>query len=488
MSDAPTRPVIPARLLVRHRFDEWDLEPAVLDALADRGWERPTLVQYETIPLARQGHDLLGQARTGSGKTAAFGLPAIERAMPGSGVQVLILTPTRELAVQVAEELDWLQGVKGLSLVTVYGGDSLERQAKALEEGADMVVGTPGRVMDMARRGHLDLATPGLLVLDEADRMLDMGFFPDVEWILEQMTSRAQTLLFSATFPMEIIDTAQTFMREPEHLMAHGMTVEVPSIDQAWIEVGRANKLWAVGRLLARHATQAGQALVFCNTKRMVDLLVERLAKHRFDAVALHGDLPQKQRERILKRFKDGEVDLVIATDVAARGLDVDGVTLVINYDLSDDLENYVHRIGRTGRMGRAGEAWSLVGRDEIGLLHRIEATFALTIPEQEAPELPEGVHRDPVRRRQDWDEAADVFGFVPLALSIGTRDGASHHSLTEWVRKETRLPELAVGEVTVGERSSTVRLHVSKASLAIDVLRARSWCGADVVVEPSQA
>ena len=224
---------------------------------------------------------------------------------PTGELQALILTPTRELANQVAEELSSLQGNSGLTILTVYGGTDLEKQARSLKKGVDIIVGTPGRVMDMTERGHIDLTKPGFFVLDEADRMLDMGFFPDIMWVVERMTGRSQTLLFSATFPQEIIDAANEFMNEPEFVMTNTEKLDIPPIDQYSVRIGRANKLWVVGRLLSR-MSEEDQTIIFTNTKRMVDLLVQRLKKHRFEVEGIHGDLSQNQREKIISNFKEG--------------------------------------------------------------------------------------------------------------------------------------------------------------------------------------
>ncbi|MEL0182235.1 MAG: DEAD/DEAH box helicase, partial [Candidatus Poseidoniales archaeon] len=292
------------------RFDAWNLPQSLQSGLDAMGWEFATQVQRDTVPLARQGTDVIGQARTGSGKTAAFGLPILERCQPTGALQALVLAPTRELANQVAEEFNLLQGDTGLTILTVYGGTDLEKQAKTLGKGVDIIVGTPGRVMDMSERGHIDLASPQLFCLDEADRMLDMGFFPDIMWIIERMTGREQTLLFSATFPQEIIDAAHEFMNDPDFVLTNAEELDVPPIDLYSVRIGRSNKLWVLGRLLAR-MEEDDQTIIFCNTKRMVDLAVERLKKHRFDVAGLHGDLSQNQRERILNSFKEGGVKTI---------------------------------------------------------------------------------------------------------------------------------------------------------------------------------
>jgi ATP-dependent RNA helicase DeaD len=372
--------------------------------------------------------------------------------------------------------MDSLQGDKGLSIQTVYGGTDLEKQAKRLKQGADIVVGTPGRVIDMTKRGHLNLEGISLFCLDEADRMLDMGFFPDVLWIFEQTPSREQTLLFSATFPQEVLDAADEFMSDPIHVMSEDMEVEIPEIEQFAIHIGRANKLWALGRIICR-MNEGDQMLVFANTKRMVDILSERLGKFRIRAIGLHGDLAQNKRERIIGAFKEGRESIVVATDVAARGLDVDGITHVVNYDLPDDTESYVHRIGRTGRMGRKGEAWSFVTREDQPQIEKIASTWNLTIPVVDAPPLPDGVERDPIRRREDWEEVSDVFGMVTIRLSIGKSD-STKLALADWITKQARVPDIVIGEISQSDDETEVEIHVEKVAYVIDVIKAREFNG----------
>ncbi len=459
------------------RFSDWDLEESIQDAISEQGWSEATPIQVDSIPLARSGCDLIGQARTGSGKTAAFGIPIVEQCSPTGVLQALALTPTRELAVQVTEELSWLQGDKGLKLITVYGGTDLEKQAKKLDAGVDIIVGTPGRVIDMSKRGHIDLSAPQILCLDEADRMLDMGFFPDVIWVLERMSSRSQTMLFSATFPAEVLEAAHEFIPNAEQILSDEMELEIPEIEQRWISVGRANKLWALGRILAT-MDDNDQALVFCNTKRMVDMLVERLGKFRFHATGLHGDLPQNRRERILNSFREGNEKVIVATDVAARGLDVDGVTTVVNYDLPTDPEVYVHRIGRTGRMGRDGHAWSFVGREDMDQLQKITTTWTMHIEESGPPELPSHLDRDPVKRQQDWGELSNVYGMVRITLDVGSNSSASSRGLSDWIVSEARLPEIAIGEIDVGDSSTIVEVHRDRVETVLGILSKRDWQG----------
>ncbi len=441
-----------------------------MQGISSLEWECLTEVQRDTIPLARSGRDVIGQARTGSGKTAAFGIPILERCQPTGNLQGLVLAPTRELAQQVAEEMNVLQGESGLSIMTVYGGTDLEKQAKGLDAGVDIIVGTPGRVMDMSERGHLDLASVLVFCLDEADRMLDMGFLPDILWILERTTAREQTLLFSATFPQEILDAANEFTNNPEFVMTNEEELDVPPIDLYKISIGRANKLWALGRLLARMG-EDDQCIIFCNTKRMVDLAVQRLQKHRFDVAGLHGDLKQNQRERILDNFREGNVTTIVATDVAARGIDIDGITLVVNYDVPSDIDSFIHRIGRTGRIGRHGEAWSLVSKDDAPQMSKIIATYNLDIHETDAPELPEGIERDPVKKQDDFGENADVYGFVSIRLSANAAQLGSPLQIASWFEEHLRCDSLAIGDVRFEGESTVVSIHSSKLGLAMKAI-----------------
>ena len=457
-------------------FTDWELDSAVAEAISSKGWTTPTEIQLEAIPVARKGRDVVGQARTGSGKTAAFGIPIIEATSASGKPQAIILCPTRELAVQVAEELTWLQGESGLSIQTVYGGTDIDKQARELQSGSDIIVGTPGRVIDMSKRGHLNLSDISHFCLDEADRMLDMGFFPDVLWIFEQMPAREQTLLFSATFPQEVLDAAEEFMNDPVYVMSDDLEVEVPEIDQFAVRIGRSNKLWVLGRLIANMGDD-DQMLIFTNTKRMVELLEDRLGKFGMKATGMHGDKAQNRREKILDSLKEGKTKIVVATDVAARGIDVDGITYVVNYDLPDDTESYVHRIGRTGRMGRSGQAWSLVSKEDMAALDKIANTWNLEIPYVEAPELPDGMERDPVRKREDWSEVTDPFGMVSVSLGIGSAT-ITKRSLADWIVSQARIPEIALGEIEMGDTSSTVQIHVEKASYVIDVINKRKLDG----------
>ena len=458
------------KMFTNQRFDNWSLKKSTLAGLESLGWENATPVQRDTIPTALQGKDVIGQARTGSGKTGAFGIPIVEACEPTGKLQALVLTPTRELANQVSEEMNNIQGNHGLKIITVYGGTDLEKQARQLDDGVDIIVGTPGRVMDMTKRDHINLTIPTIFCLDEADRMLDMGFFPDITWVLEKMTSRTQTLLFSATFPQEILDAAYEFMDEPEFVLTNTEELDVPPINMYSISIGRANKLWALSRLLS-NTTEEDQVIVFCNTKRMVDLSVQKLSKSGIQVKGLHGDLSQNQRERILNSFKSGDTKTIIATDVAARGIDVDGITLVVNYDIPDDMDSFIHRIGRTGRIGREGQAWSLVSKNDSGQLAKIIATYGLEIASASVPDLPSDVEKDSIAYKDDFMESADVFGFVPIKLTSKDKLDCSSRVIANWFAEKMRCDQLAIGEIRFDRDIVIVNIHSSKVSLALKAI-----------------
>jgi ATP-dependent RNA helicase DeaD len=340
-------------------FDRFGLSEPLLRAIADVGYEAPSPIQQRTIPLLLEGRDVVGQAQTGTGKTAAFALPILERLEPASAaVQALVLTPTRELAIQVAEAFHtYAKHMGGVRVLPVYGGQPIGQQLRRLQSGAQVVVGTPGRVMDHLRRETLDLAGLKTVVLDEADEMLRMGFIEDVEWILEHTPAGRQTALFSATMPREVRRIAERHLREPAAVEIEHKTLTVPTVEQRYVNVSEGQKPDALTRLLEAEARPGEAALIFAKTKVGAAELNEKLQARGYASEAMHGDMSQSQREAVIRRVRGGQVELVVATDVAARGLDVERIGLVINYDMPNDVESYVHRIGRTGRAGRAGRA-----------------------------------------------------------------------------------------------------------------------------------
>jgi len=341
-------------------FSDFDLEPKVLRAVTELGFEEPTPIQLKAIPLAMTGRDLIGQAQTGTGKTAAFGIPLIQRIdVSRTSISALIMTPTRELAIQVAEEIGKLSRFKGVRALPIYGGQDIGRQIRALKKFPHVIIGTPGRLLDHINRKTIKLDEVQTVILDEADEMLDMGFMEDIQSILKLVPVERHTMLFSATMPPNIQRLAQQFLKNPEHITVTPKQMTVPLISQSYIEVNERMKFDALCRLLDMESPDL--AIVFGRTKRRVDELAEGLQKRGYSADGLHGDLSQNQRDAVMRKFRDGSIDVLVATDVAARGLDVSGVTHVIDFDLPQDPESYVHRIGRTGRAGKEGTAWSFV-------------------------------------------------------------------------------------------------------------------------------
>lgn len=369
-------------------FGDIQLSKQVLQALSEMGFEEPSPIQKAAIPIALEDVDIIGQAQTGTGKTAAFGIPVTEKVNSKfQAVQALIVTPTRELAIQVAEEIAKIGKYKHVKPLPIYGGQPIDRQIRALRMGYQVVVGTPGRLLDHLNRGTLRLQHVKMVVLDEADEMLDMGFIEDIESLLREVpTEGRQVMLFSATMPPGIRKLAQTYMNSPRSVSVSRDELTVPLIDQVFYETRESVKVDALGRIIDME--DIGQGIVFCRTKRGVDELVVALEARGYFADALHGDLSQQQRDRVMKRFRDGKSELLVATDVAARGLDINNVTHVINFDIPQDPVSYVHRIGRTGRVGRKGQAITLISPKEYRQLRLIENLTKTRIRRQELPSL----------------------------------------------------------------------------------------------------
>ncbi|ELN9422285.1 DEAD/DEAH family ATP-dependent RNA helicase [Enterobacter ludwigii] len=367
-------------------FADLGLKAPILEALTDLGYEKPSPIQAECIPHLLSGRDVLGMAQTGSGKTAAFSLPLLHNIDPElRAPQILVLAPTRELAVQVAEAMtDFSKHMRGVNVVALYGGQRYDVQLRALRQGPQIVVGTPGRLLDHLKRGTLDLSKLSGLVLDEADEMLRMGFIEDVETIMAQIPEGHQTALFSATMPEAIRRITRRFMKEPQEVRIQSSVTTRPDISQSYWSVYGMRKNEALVRFL--EAEDFDAAIIFVRTKNATLEVAEALERSGYNSAALNGDMNQALREQTLERLKDGRLDILIATDVAARGLDVERISLVVNYDIPMDSESYVHRIGRTGRAGRAGRALLFVENRERRLLRNIERTMKLTIPEAELP------------------------------------------------------------------------------------------------------
>lgn len=364
-------------------FGDIPLSKKILAAIAEMGFEEPSPIQAQTIPTVASGRDVVGQAQTGTGKTAAFGIPIMEKINPDSRqIQALVLTPTRELANQVAEELAKIGKFRRVKTLPVYGGQAIDRQIRALKFGVQVVIGTPGRLLDHISRGTIKLGHVQTLVLDEADEMLDMGFIDDIEDILKAVPPERQTLLFSATMPGPIRALANRYMRDPVEISVSRENITVPLIDQFYYET--RDKLDGLCRVLETETND--RVIIFCRTKKGVDELTSSLQARGFMADGLHGDLSQAQRDRVMKKFRDNQLEILVATDVAARGLDIEHVTHVINFDIPQDPESYVHRIGRTGRAGRKGIALTFIEPREFRQLKLIEKLTRTRIVRNQLP------------------------------------------------------------------------------------------------------
>ncbi|MGY1804769.1 DEAD/DEAH box helicase [Blastococcus sp. SYSU D00922] len=399
-------------------FSDFDVHPDIVAALADAGITRTFAIQELTLPLALAGNDLIGQARTGTGKTLGFGVPLLTRVTPPSegadGVpQALVVVPTRELCVQVARDLGTAGAKRGIRVQAIYGGRAFEPQVSALQSGVEVVVGTPGRLLDLAQQGHLILGKVKVLVLDEADEMLDLGFLPDIERILAMVPDKRQTMLFSATMPGPIVTLSRSFMTQPTHIRAHGNDEgsTVPQTTQFIYRAHNLDKPELLSRVL--QARGRGLAMIFCRTKRTAQKVADELVERGFAAAAVHGDLGQGAREQALRAFRSGKVDVLVATDVAARGIDVTGVTHVVNYQCPEDEKTYVHRIGRTGRAGSTGVAVTLV----------------------------------------DWDDIPR-WQLINKALDLDFADPPETYSTSKWVYTDLDVPETATGRLPRSQRT----------------------------------
>jgi ATP-dependent RNA helicase DeaD len=410
-------------------FRELGLSAPILEALAAVGYETPSPIQAQTIPLLLSGSDLLGQAQTGTGKTAAFALPVLTQIdLSQASPQALVLVPTRELAIQVAEAFQrYAARLKGFHVLPIYGGQSYVPQLKGLKRGVHVIVGTPGRVMDHMKRGALKLDTIRFIVLDEGDEMLQMGFVDAIEWILQQAPPQRQVALFSATLPPAIRRIAHTHMREPAQITIRNRASTTPKIRQRYWLVSGLHKLDALTRVLEAERFEA--MLVFVRTKLETTELAERLEARGFNVAALHGDIPQQQRERTIGRLKEGQVDIVVATDVAARGLDVERISHVVNYDIPYDSQTYVHRIGRTGRAGRNGEAILFVAPRERNMLRIIERATQQPIEQMKLPSV------------EDVNEQRILKFKETVGNAVRSGEGKVFQPLIEQIEREQNLP-----------------------------------------------
>ena len=505
-------------------FFELGLAEPIARAVAEMGFETPTPIQAKAIPILISGRDLIGNAQTGTGKTAAFGLPLIQRIDPARmEPQALILAPTRELAVQVAGGIHDFAKNSGIRVVPVYGGQPIDRQFRSLRNGAHVVVGTPGRVLDHLRRGSLSIAQVSFCVLDEADEMLALGFAEDLDAILAELPKERQLAFFSATMPARILALTKKFLNNPVHVTIQSKQRTLDTTNQTYYEVPPGKKLEALARVLDMETP--GPTIVFCRTRQDTSDLSENLSLRGYNTEALHGDMNQQERDRVMRRFRDGQADLLIATDVAARGLDIETVTHVINYDIPWDVEQYIHRIGRTGRAGRSGDAITLVSGRERAQLKNIERLIGSTIKPARIPTATdiavkrrevfqeslrevlksgefEG-HMATVQELSEEFETAEVaaaalhmlwlsqhtaaveaademahdfeqpeLGMSRIFVAMGRQDGLRPSDLVGAITNEAGLTGKAIGVIDILDRTAFVEVPAAQAEIVVEALR----------------
>jgi ATP-dependent RNA helicase DeaD len=518
-------------------FLDLNLHKKVQQAIDEMGFEEPSPIQALCIPKVLEGVDVIGQAQTGTGKTAAFGIPLVNMVSPQQKhVQGLILTPTRELAIQVAGELRKIAKYNRVRTLPIYGGQAIGSQIRALQQGVQVVIGTPGRVLDHLRRGTLKLDKLKTVVLDEADEMLDMGFIEDIEAIFQGTPEERQTLLFSATMPPEVKRLASRYMKDPVNVTINRGEVTVPLIEQVYYKVLERTKLESLCRIVDSEEVELG--IIFCRTKRGVDELTEALMARGYLADGLHGDLSQAQRDRVMKKFRAGDVQLLIATDVAARGIDVENVTHVINYDIPQDPESYVHRIGRTGRAGKRGLALTLVTPVEFKLLKLIEKETKARLEAREVPSLADVAERqseiwrerlvrtmqegklatyrailsglvdeyDPidlaaaalkiasgeeyessVESDYNFGETGGAPGMVRFFINIGRSAKIGPADLIKAISEEAGIPGAAVGKIDIFEKFTFVEVQEESAPFVFEALRKSRINGSRINLEPAR-
>lgn len=523
------------------RFEDLNLSEEILKAVKDMGFEEATPIQTQAIPYILEGKDVIGQSQTGTGKTAAFGIPALEMIETNKKMlQALILCPTRELAIQVTEELTRFAKFKeNLIKVPVYGGQPINRQINALKKGAQIVVGTPGRVMDHMRRGTIKLDKLKMIVLDEADEMLNMGFREDIETILQDTREERQTILFSATMPKPILDLTKKYQKNPELIKVVHKELTVKNIEQVYFEVKEKNKLEILSRLIEMHNPKL--SLVFCNTKKKVDDVVTQLQARGYFADGLHGDMKQPQRDRVMNKFRNGTVEILVATDVAARGIDVDDVEVVFNYDVPQDEEYYVHRIGRTGRAGRTGKAFTFAYGKEIYKLKDIQRYTKTKIKKQQVPsekdieeirvnmfleEVKNVLEEEKLRKQinilenkledypsidiaaallkmymekdtksnikedleKDFSDTGAEPGMVRLFINIGRKQGVRPGDIVGAIAGETSMPGKMMGIIDIYDKYSFVEIPKEYANEVLMIMKDNKIKGTKINIEPANS
>jgi ATP-dependent RNA helicase DeaD len=523
------------------KFEELELNPNILRAIEEMGFEEMSPIQAKAIPIVLEGKDIVGQAQTGTGKTAAFGIPLLQKINPKErNLQAVVLCPTRELAIQVAEEIRKLAlFMHGIKILPVYGGQEISKQIRSLKSGVQIIIGTPGRVMDHMRRKTVKFDSVNMVILDEADEMLNMGFREDIETILSQVPSERQTVLFSATMPGPILDIARTYQNNAEMIRVVKKELTVPKIEQYYYEVNQKNKEDVLSRLLDMYNPKL--SLVFCNTKKQVDELTAALQGRGYFAEGLHGDLKQQQRDRVMNSFRNGRTEILVATDVAARGIDVDDVEAVFNYDVPQDDEYYVHRIGRTGRAGREGRAFTLVVGKEAFKLRDIMRYCKTKIKAQPIPSIndvtavkaekildklhtiienddlskmvdliEERVNEEEytslelaaaflkmimgddisksedVKTTEDFGDTGAEAGMVRLFINLGKNQKVRPGDILGAIAGETGMPGKLIGSIDMYDKYTFVEVPREYASEVIQVMKSAKIKGKSINIEPA--
>ncbi|MFA6710350.1 MAG: DEAD/DEAH box helicase [Candidatus Methanomethylophilaceae archaeon] len=508
-------------------FVDIGVSDRIIRAMSEMGWKEPTPIQVDAIPVGLKGGDMFAQAQTGTGKTGAYGCIILGRVGAGSKIpSTMVLVPTRELANQVSEELSKLSKYTKHRCLAIYGGASIDSQVRKLRRGVDIVVGTPGRVKDLILRHELDLSVISMVVLDEADRMLDMGFSKDLDFILSNAPKKRQTLLLSATMSDDIRDLALNGMRDATEIIVSKDELILDLTTQYFIPVSRNKKRTVLCDILS---SDRPKAIVFCQTKHMVDALTSKLKDAEYRVAAIHGGLAQNKREKVVRSFKNDELDVLVATDVAARGLDIDNIDYVINYDMPSESETYVHRIGRTGRAGKEGVAITFVTPDERYRVPILEYDTGVKIMEMEAPlgrierdsktaekiteakgqrnehsdnrksECPRtdmGKDKTPTRKSKgiaksttdktdsatkEMKSATGSDDKVSIEINLGRLDGASKATIFDFIKHSTKLPDGAIGRIGLGEAKSQVEIHRNNVDIALDNIACRDFRGKPV-------
>lgn len=518
-------------------FGDILLNKKIVSALTEMGFEEPSPIQSKTIPLVLEGKDVIGQAQTGTGKTAAFGIPIIEKLGEGRSPQALVLTPTRELAIQVSEELAKIGKLRRVKSLPIYGGQAIERQIRALNFGVQIVIGTPGRLLDHIHRKTINLENIKTLVLDEADEMLDMGFIEDIEVILQHLPQETrQTMLFSATMPEAILRLASKYMKNPLTVTVSKEQLTVPLIDQFYYET--RDKVESLCRVL--DAENTGKLIIFCRTKKGVGDLVSTLQARGYMVDGLHGDLSQSQRERVMKKFRDGSLEILIATDVAARGIDIENITHVVNFDIPQDPESYVHRIGRTGRAGKKGIAFTFIEPREYRQLKIIEKAAKTHIYRRQLPSyadilerqkeiiknrlvyvlgqgnftdyhaivadlvsedyepldvaaaalklFQEGFKETAEEERPSLTNTGAEAGMVRLFMNVGRQQKIRPEDIVRTIAEEASIPGNTIGMINIYDKFTFVEVPMDVAERVISVMHRNSIRGYKINVEPAKA